>query len=39
MVGLLAGHGFEVPLDLVPLLVVIVVCFIGLKAAEEAYDR
>ena len=39
LIGFLAGHGFELPIDLVPLLVAIVVGFAALKAAEGAYER
>jgi hypothetical protein len=37
-VGLLAGHGFEIPIDLLPLIAVIVIGFLAIKAAEFTYD-
>jgi len=38
VVGFLAGHGFEVSPDLLPLLVAIVAGFVGLKVAEGLSD-
>ena len=37
--GFLAGHGFELVVDLVPLLLIITVGFLALSATDLLYDR